>query len=288
VIAGGMNNLWADVLRGTGRVLLEGGLQLGSAVALVGAGVVVILMGGSATDLLVVVLVKEIAVLAIAVAVVRPRRSSGVSGRLLLGQGAWVAVASTAAVLLWREGTIVVGAAGSLGALATYVVATRFFDAGVTVAHTVGFGVGPGMAALAADPPAFRQAARKYLGAVTALGTAVAVVGVVLAGPITTVPFGARWADAVPAVRMVAVSALPILLAYLCFSLLMARGQVRWLALSAVTGSVVGLATTIVLTLRSPDALSGVIGTAVGAGVLALLLLAGLRDLLLPARELPA
>jgi O-antigen/teichoic acid export membrane protein len=288
VIVGGINNLWGDVLRGTGRVLLEGALQLGSAVALVGAGVLVILLGGSATELLVVVLLKEAVVLAIAVAVVRPRRSPEVHSRTLLGQGAWVALASTAVVLLWREGTIVVGAAGSLGALATYVVATRFFDAGVTVAHTVGFGVGPGMSALAADPAAFRQAARKYLGMVTVLGIAVGVLGFLLAGPLTTIPFGERWAAAVPAVRMVALSALPILLTHLCFTLLMARGQVRWLSLSAVAGSVVGLATTIALTVHSPSAASGVTGTAVGAAVLALLLLTGLRDLLLPARVVPA
>jgi O-antigen/teichoic acid export membrane protein len=144
------------------------------------------------------------------------------------------------------------------------------------------------MSALAADPVAFRQAARKYLGMITALGIAVAVVGVLVAGPITTIPFGARWAVAVPAVRMVAVAGIPILLTHFCFTLLMARGQVRWLSLSAVTGSVVGLATTILLTVRSPEAMSGVIGTAVGAGVLALLLLVGLRDLVLPARALPA
>jgi O-antigen/teichoic acid export membrane protein len=269
-------------------VLLEGALQLGSAVTLVGAGVLVILLGGSATDLLVVVLLKEVAVLAIAASVIRPRRSAQVRSRTLLGQGAWVAVASTAVVLLWREGTIVVGATASLGVLATYVVATRFFDAGVTVAHTVGFGVGPGMAALAADPVAFRHAARKYLGLVAVAGIGVAVLGVLLAGPITTIPFGARWADAVPAVRMVAVTGLPILLTHLCFTLLMARRQVRWLSLSAVAGSLVGLATTIVLTLRSPEAVSGLIGTAVGATVLVLLLLVGLRDLLLPARAVPA
>jgi len=284
VLVGGMNNLWADVLRGTGRVVLEGALQLGSAVALVAAGSLVIEFGGNATDLLIVVVLKEVAVLLIAAAVLRPRRRPEVRSRTLLGQGMWVAVAGTAIVLLWRQGTLVIGGAGSIGALATYVVATRFFDAGVTVAHTAGFGLRPGMAALAAEPAAFRHAARRYLGLVTLLGVVVAGVGVLVAGPITTIPFGERWASAVPAVRMVAVSGLPILLTYVSLALLSARRQMRWLCLSSVAGAVVGVAVTVLLTLARPDAFSAVVGTTVGATVMALALLAGLRDLVLPAR----
>jgi O-antigen/teichoic acid export membrane protein len=282
VLVGAMNNLWADVLRGTGRVMLEGALQLGSAVALVAAGTLVIVVGGDATALLVVVVLKEVAVLAVAALAVRPRRRPEVVSRTLLGQSLWVALTSTAVVLLWREGTVVVGAAGSLGALATYVVATRFFDAGVTVAHTAGFGLGPGMSALANDPVAFRSAGRRYLGVVTLVGVAVAVAGLLVAGPITTIPFGERWADAVPAVRVIAVSGLPILVVYVSFSLLSARRQVRWMGLSAVTGSLVGVGTTIALTMRNPEAISGALGTTIGATVLAVLLLIGLRDLFLP------
>jgi O-antigen/teichoic acid export membrane protein len=285
VIVGGMNNLWADVLRGTGRVVLEGALQVGSAGALVAAGVVVVYLGGSATDLLLVVVAKEVAVLAISFAVVRPRRRSGVRGRTLITQGAWVGLASSAVVLLWREGALVVGSVGSLTVLATYVVATRFFDAGITVAHTVGFGLGPGMSALADDPVAFRHAARKYLWLITALGIGVAVVGGLLAGPLTTIPFGARWEIAVPAVRMVAVMAPLILITYLCFAIFMARRQVRWLALSCIAGLVVGLTATILLMLHRSEAVSGVLGTLIGATVLVVLLLIGLRDLLLPVRS---
>lgn len=284
VVIGGMNNLWADMLRGSGRVVLEGALQLGATAALVVTGTLVVLAGGDATDLLIVVVLKEAVVLAICFGVLRPRRQSEVRPRDLLGQGMWVAVAGTAIVLLWREGTLVVGGLGSIGALATYVVATRFFDAGVTVAHTAGFGLGPGMAALADDPVAFRHTARKYLGLIGLLGVVVAVVGVLVAGPITTIPFGARWDVAVPAVRVVAVSGLPILLSYVCFTLLMARGQVRWLTWSSVAGTAVGVGATVVLVLLRPTALSGALGTAIGATTLTVLLFIGLRDLLLPPR----
>jgi O-antigen/teichoic acid export membrane protein len=284
VLAGGMVNLWAEVLRATGRVLLEGGLQLGSAVALVAVGTVVIYTGGSATDLLLVVMLKEAALLAVAVALLRPHRRPGVRSRELLTQGLWMAVASTAVVLLWRQGTLVVGATGGIGVLATYVVATRFFDAGVTVAHTAGFGLVPGLSALAPDAVAFRRAARHYLKLAGLAGLAIAVLGVLVAGPITTIPFGERWSDAVPAVRVVALSGLPVLLSYVAFTMYLARGQMRWLTGSAVAGTLAGIGTTVGLMLWRPDALSGVIGTTVGATVLMVLLLIGLRDLLGPDR----
>jgi O-antigen/teichoic acid export membrane protein len=286
VLVGGMNNLWADVLRGMGRVVLEGTVQLAGAVLLALAGVLVIAGGGSATDLLLVVALKEVAALIVVAAVIRPRRAA-VRTRALLGQSVWLAVASTAVVLLWRQGTLVMGGVGSIGALATYVVATRFFDAGVTVAHTFGFGIGPGMSALAADRSAFRSAARKYLGLAAGLGVAVAVVGVLAAGPLTTVPFGARWASAVPAVRFVAVSGLPILIAYVGLTLVVARAQMRWLCFSSVIGMLAGVASTVLLVAHHPNAASAAAGTAIGAVTMAVLLLVGLRDLLFPGIEQP-
>lgn len=285
VVIGGLNNLWADLLRGTGRVMLEGALEIGSTALLVVAGIVVVEHGGGATALTAVVAAKEAVVLAISWGVLRPRRHPGLRSRTLLAQGMWIAVAGTSIVLLMREGTLVVGGLGTLGTLATYVVATRFFDAGATIAHTVGFGLGPGMAALARDRAAFRSAARRYLGLIAGLGVAVAVLGWLVAGPITTIPFGARWASAVPSVRMIAVCGLPLLLSYVAFTLLVARNQLRWLAASTVIGTLVGLGTTIALVLHRPTALSAVIGTTVGVTVLAALALAGLHDLFRPAER---
>jgi O-antigen/teichoic acid export membrane protein len=279
VLAGGLVNLWAEVLRATGRVLLEGGLQLAASVALVAAGVVVVHTGGDATDLLLVVLLKETAVLLVAAVLLRPRRHPEVRTRTLLTQGLWFAVASTAVVLLWRQGTLVVGATGSVGVLAAYVVATRFFDAGVTVAHTAGFGLVPGLSALAADPVAFRRAARHYLGLAAGAGVVVAGLGVLLADPLTTIPFGERWGGAVPAVRVVALSALPVLFSSVAFTVYLARGRMAWLTGSVIAGAVVGLGATVGLMLWRPDPVSGVLGTTIGAGVLAVLLVIGLRDL---------
>lgn len=280
VVLGGMNNLWADLLRGAGRVLFEGALEIGSTVLLVVAGVLVVWHGGGILPLTAVVAGKEAVVLVVSWCALRPRRDPAVRTRALLARGMWVAICGTVGVLMFRAGTLVLGGMGSVGALATYVVATRFLDAGGIVAHTVGFGLGPGLATLAADPPAFRATARRYLAAVGLLGVAVAVIGVLVAGPITTIPFGERWVTAVPAVRMAAVTALPVLLLYVCFTVLMARNQVRWMAISTLGGTVVGVTTTIALVAARPTALSGVIGTTAGATALTLLLLWGLRDLL--------
>ena len=283
VVVSGINNLWAELLRATGRVVLEGALQLGSAVALVAVGAVVVHTGGGVTALLTVVALKEVAVLLLAVLVLRPSRRVVVRSRTLLRHGVWLAVAGTALILLWRQGTLVVGGTGSIAVLATYVVATRFLDAGVTVAHTAGFGLVPGMSALAADPVAFRSAARRYLGLVTLVGLAVALAGQLLAGPVTTIPFGDQWDVAVPAVRWVAIAALPILVCHVLFTVMLARGQVRRMALAAVTGSVTGTASTVLLMHLHPEATSGVVGTVVGAVVVLVLLLVSVRDLLLPA-----
>lgn len=279
VVAGGFVNLWAELLRATGRVLLEGGLQVASAVALVVGGVLVVSGGGDATALLLVVALKELAVLAVMVVLVAPRRRPDVvRSRMLLGQSLWLAVGGIGLVLLWRQGTVVVGAVGTIGALAVYVVASRFLDAGVTVAHTAGIGLVPGMSALAGDPPAFRREARRYLGLATLLGAVVAAVGALAAEPITVGPFGERWADAVPAVRMIALAGLPMLVSYVAWTLLLTRGQVRRLAAASGAGAVTGIVVSTVLTASRPEAVSAVIGTAAGTVVLAAVLLTGLVD----------
>jgi O-antigen/teichoic acid export membrane protein len=285
VVIGGMNNLWADLLRGTGRVLLEGALEIGSTTLLVVTGIVVVESGGGITALTAVVALKEAVVLAVCWIVLPPRRDPAARSRALVALSMWVAVAGTATVLMLRASTLVVGGMGSVSVLATFVVASRFFDAGVTVAHTVGFGLGPGLSALADDPVAFRRAGRKYLAAFTALGVVVTVLGLFLAGPLTTIPFGDRWSVAVPAVQVSAAASLPILLTYVAISLLMARGQARWMALSTVAAAVVGVLSGIALMASDPSAVSGVLGTTVGATTLAVLLLIGLRDLLLPDRD---
>lgn len=283
VLVAGFGNLWAELLRATGRVVFEGALQICSAVALVAGGVVVIALHGDATTLLVVVVAKEVAVLVAAWVALPPRRR-GVTARQLLGQSLWLAVAGIGLILLWRQGTIVIGAFGTLGTLAVYVVASRFLDAGVTVAHTTGFGLVPGMSALAADPTAFRREARRYLGIAAGVGVLVAVVGSLGAGPLTTIPFGARWAAAVPAVRLIAILAVPMLLDYVSWTLLLARGHVRRLAVGSVAGTIAGLTCSAVLVSRHADASAAVLGTIVGASVLCVVLLWSLRDLLLPAR----
>lgn len=279
VIVGGFNNLCAELLRGAGWVLLEGALQMGSAVALMVGGVLVVNYGGDATDLLAIVLAKEAAVLVVALVLIRPRKCPGTSGRQLLDKSMWLAVASTVLVLLWRQGTVVIGAVGSIGALATYVVASRFLDAGVTLAHTAGFGLGPGMTALADDEIALRQAVQRYLGLAAALGTIIALVGVVLADPLVVILFGQRWVGAVPATRLIAVCALPILLTFVASPALLARHQVRLVAEGSIAGTVTGITVSLVLVSWHPEALSAVIGTAAGVTVVASVFLSGLRDL---------
>lgn len=279
VVVTGFVGLWGELLRGSGRVYLEGALQMGSALALVVGGVLVTQAGGDATDLLVVVVGKEVVVLAISCALLRPQRTDAIRRRTLLGQSLWVAVAGTVLVLLWRQGTIIAGT-GSITVLAVYVVASRYLDALVTVAHTAGIGLVPGMSALSTDPVRLRVAVRSYLRLAIVVGVAVAVVGSLAARPLTLVPFGNRWEEAIPAVRAFALMTLPVLLAFVTWPALLARHQVRLAAGACTAAALSGIGVTLVLFHASPSATAPAVGTGLGATVLALVMLYGIRDLL--------
>jgi O-antigen/teichoic acid export membrane protein len=170
------------------------------------------------------------------------------------------------------------GATGSIGALATYVVASRYLDAGVSLAHIASVGLRPGMCALAEHPAGMRRAVRRYLGLAAAVGTAAAVLGWLAAGPLVTVPFGPRWPDAVGPVRVIALSALPILLIFVSLAVLV----------GSIAGTVVGMLVSLLLLRWHPNALSPLIGTFVGASVVAAIFVSGLRDLLAGAARYPA
>ncbi len=283
VVLTGFVSLWAELLRATGRIVVEGCLQTAGALALAVVGVAVVYRGGDATDLLLVVALKEAALLAVGMVVLRPARDPAVRSRALLRHSLWLALAATSLVLLWRHGTVVVGAGTSVSALATYVVATRFLDAGVVMAQAASVGLTPGMSVLAADAAAFRRSARRYLGLALAIGVVTASAGVLLADQLTTVLFGARWATAVPSVAALALASLPILVVYVAWPLLLVRHQTRLLAGGSAAGAVIGAVVSIALVAWRPDALSGVIGTAVGAGVVAAVVLYGLRDVRHPS-----
>lgn len=275
VVANAIFNLWAEVLRGDGKVVLEGVLQGVSALLLVTAGSLAVLAGAGIVPLLWIVAGKELAVLAVAAVWLRPGAGmdAGLSFGALLRRSAWLAVAGTALVLLWRQGTLLVSGMASTRALADYVVATRLLDASVTLAHTLGIGLFPGVAALAAEAPgAARAHVRRYLFAVLGLSVPLAVLGVVLADPVTTLVFGSQWESAVPAVRVLAATTPLILLGYLLWFVLLAEGQERWLFAGALAAAATSMGATAVLLVVDPGAAAGAWGTGAGALVLAVVL----------------
>ncbi len=275
VVANAMFNLWAEVLRGDGKVVLEGVLQGVSALLLVTAGSLAVLAGAGIVPLLWIVAGKELAVLAVAAVWLRPGAGmdAGLSFGALLRRSAWLAVAGTALVLLWRQGTLLVSGMASTRALADYVVATRLLDASVTLAHTLGIGLFPGIAALAVEAPgAARAHVRRYLFAVLGLSVPLAVLGVVLADPVTTLVFGSQWESAVPAVRVLAATTPLILLGYLLWFVLLAEGQERWLFAGALAAAATSMGATAVLLVVDPGAAAGAWGTGAGALVLAVVL----------------
>lgn len=284
----GMVNLWAELLRGQGRVVAEAVLQTLSAVLLVSGGLAVVAVDGGATPLLVVVAAKEALVLLLSVVLIRPRRAPAtIRTRDLLGHSLLLALASTALIVLWRQGMIFVGAVGTVPAVAAYVVASRFLDAGLTVATTVGFGLLPGAAALHQDQHAFRALALRWTGWAAVGGAVASVVGVLVADPLVPALFGDRWSDTVPVVQVFALSAVPVLVGYIAWFLLLAAFEQRWLAVGAVLATVAGVGTTLVTNVSLSAAMASAVGTTTGATVLCLVL-GGRLATVLRARSTPS
>lgn len=291
VVANGLFNLWAEVLRGAGRVVLEGVLQGVSAAVLVAVGSLVVLAGAGIAPLLWVVAGKEVLVLVVAAVVLWPRAGTdaGLGFAGLLKRSMWLAVAGSALVVLWRQGTLLVSAQASTRVLADYIVATRLLDATVTLAYTLGLGLFPGIAALAHQAPqAARRHIRRYLLGVLGVSAPLGVLGVVLAAPVTTALFGGQWRSAVDAVRVLAVIAPLIMAAYLLWFALLAERQEKWLCVGAVAGAAAALLVTGVLLAATPTAAAGAVGT--GVGVAVVLAVLALRFFLArrPGRDEPA
>ncbi|WP_459646075.1 oligosaccharide flippase family protein [Kineococcus sp. NUM-3379] len=279
VAANGLLNLWCEILRGAGRVAREGWLQSVSAAVLAVVGSIAVLHGAGIVPLLWIVAGKEIAALLVAAAWLRPRRSTtqGPTFSFLLRRSAWLAGAGAALVVLWRQGTVLVSALASVDDLAQYVVATRFLDAGVTIAHTIGIGLFPALAGLAARGPGHaRRHVRRYTVLIGAASIPLAVAGALLAGPVTLALFGYQWTSAVGAVRAIALSAPAILLSYLFWYTLLAEGRQKWLGVGAAAGAATSLLATAALLRAEPSAAAGAWGTTAGAFALTSVLAVGL------------
>ncbi len=283
-------NLWGEVLRGAGRGVLEGLLQGGSAALLVVAGTLAVAAGAGVVELMWIVAAKELVALLVAVLCVPPdlRVHGGLRFAALLRRSLWLAAAGTALVVLWRQGTLLVSTTAPTRALADYVVATRFLDAAVTLAHTLGIGLFPALAVRAERSPAdARRQVRRYAGLLSGVSVAGAALGVLLARPVTTGLFGDEWLSAVGAVRALAVAAPGIAVGYLLWFALLAEGEERWLCVAAACAALTGVTVTGLLLLVSPSAESAAWGTGAGVAVLVGLLLARLARPPQRARDLP-
>lgn len=268
----GMVNLWAEVLRGTGRVVAEATLQTIGPFLLVGAGVVVAINGGRTADLLAVVAGKEFLILVASVLLLRPRRVPGlIHMRELISSSFTLSIASTAVVLMWRQGTIYTGARSSAAVVAAYIVATRFQDAGATLSSTIGFGLLPGAAAAKQSAEEeFRALVQGYFRKCLGVGVLAGAIGVTFAHPITVLAFGERWSSAVPAVRLVAAAAPPIMVMYVMWTSLLVNRQERWLLKCAVVAALLSVGATLVGSALGSDLVWAAAGTTIGVYVLAL------------------
>lgn len=238
-------NLQAELLRASGRPLVEGGLQLLAGLLQLGLGAAVLLGGGGLAAVLGTLALKQVAIAALAQAWLPAPWSAPADRRLrrrLLRRGLWLGGASTLGAVMWRAGALVLGNVGSVASVADFAVSSRVLELTSLVAYTLGIGMLPAVSRRAsASPHSMRRFAVRITVGLTLAAVLVTVPAILLTGPVTVAIFGARYQAAVlPAQILVGVTPL-VVLHYTAWMLLVAERHERWVTAAAATGACTAL-----------------------------------------------
>ena len=242
VLVANVGNFQCDLLRGAGRLGLEGALQIVGGVLFVVTGTVIVVSGLGLVALMAAFTLKELVMLCIVqLALPSPRSAPPMPGlgRSLLRVGILMSIATTCLAILARTSLIVLSNVASARETAHYAAAFRFGEIALMVCHTLGLGLLPYMSK--------RYAVDRTEGARLALRlTAVCVGAALLVTPllvlvtptVVTFVFGSEYAGAtVPAEILVGM--LPILmLLILTWNALLADRRERPVLVAAIAGVV--------------------------------------------------
>jgi O-antigen/teichoic acid export membrane protein len=271
-------NLQAELLRSTGRPLIEGGLQLLAGGLQLGLGVAVLLNGGGLAAVLATLAIKQVAVVLVA-QLWLPSPWSAAPDRALrrwvVRRGLWLGGATTLATIMWRAGALLLGNVGSVASVADFAVGSRFLEVSALVSQTLGIGVLPALARRASTAP---QSMRRFvtrLAVVLVLPVVILTVpAVLITGPVTVAVFGQRYHSAVlPAEIFVGLTAL-VLLYYAMWAVLVAERHERWVTGAAAVGAALALALVPWILLR-PDATVTAIATCTAISAATVILVVG-------------
>lgn len=247
VAATSLFNLQAELLRGAGRPLVEGGLQLVAGVLQLGIGAAVLFAGGGLVAVFAALGAKQLLVVVACQAWLpapwsapRDRRLS----RAVFRRGLWLGGATTLATVVWRFGALVIGNVGGVIALADFAVASRYLEVSAMISQTLGIGMLPALARRSSTSAhGIRSFALRVTGAVTLLVALLTVPAVLVTGTVTTAVFGARYASAVvPSQVMVALMPV-VVLHYVIWYTLIAERRERWVTAAAAAGALTAFAT---------------------------------------------
>jgi O-antigen/teichoic acid export membrane protein len=198
VVANRAFDFEATTLRALGRFRLEAALQTAGAAAYIVTAVAAMLAGAGVAVIVALLLLKESVSALIAHRALRddigPARIRTADWRPLLRAGVVLSLAGIALSIAMRLPLTVLGNSGSAAEIAAFSAAQRFADGAILLATTAGVALIPGVAYLAAaDVARVRGLVLRVAAAAAAIGVAVALAAIPLAGPMMALVFGASY-----------------------------------------------------------------------------------------------
>lgn len=287
VAANSIFNLQAELLRGAGRPLIEGGIQLLAGVLQLGIGAAVLFAGGGLLAVFAALAAKQLVVVILCQAWLpapwSAERDAQLS-RVVFRRGLWLGGATTLATVMWRFGALVIGNVGSVAALADFAVSSRYLEVSAMISQTLGIGMLPALARRSsASPEGIRRFVVRMSVGLTLLVAVLTVPAVLVTGRVTVAVFGSRYSSAVlPSQVFVAMTPLVVLHFVTWYSLVAERHE-RWVTAAAAVGAVTALATVAWIAVR-PTATVTVIATGISIAAATAVLCIGVARSRRPGR----
>jgi O-antigen/teichoic acid export membrane protein len=241
VLANGVFNLQAEVLRGAARPWAEAALQLVCTVLQIAGSLAVLARHGGVGGLMAVLALTTLATAGLAqLALPWPTRSAPdpTLRWTLFRQGIWLGVGTTLMAVMWRLPQLIFGNAASIPAVADFAVATRYLETGTMLCYTAAIGIFPALSRRSVtEPGAMTALIRRLLAGCVAFGALVAAPGVVLVHLVTVPVFGRQYAGAVPVASIFVGAAPLILLFHMAWYALVVQHRERTVMIGSAAGA---------------------------------------------------
>ena len=275
VAANSIFNLQAELLRGAGRPLIEGGVQLLAGVLQLGVGAAVVVAGGGLAAVLAALAAKQLLVVVVCQAWLPAPWSAARDAqlsRMVFRRGVWLGGATTLATVIWRFGALVIGNVGSVAELANFAVSSRYLEVSATISQTLGIGMLPALSRRsAASPLGIRGFTVRMTLIITVIVGLLTIPAVLLTGTVTVAVFGARYSSAVTSSQVLVALTPLVVLHFLTWYALVAERHERWVTVAAAIGAGAALLTVAWIVARPTATVTAIAtGIAIAAATAAL------------------